>query len=163
MTTFHGQAHIWIIEKRKLLENYFSNAKFNYCPLILKLHSCNINNVIRNLYESGLQLNFSDKNSSYEELLLKYGSVSIHHKNIQILMIEMQMSQEWPSSQNCFSIFCLQKQPQNNLWQQRKFRIPSVRSVYHGKKRTSYRRLMIWNVFPPDLQQLSSRISLKKQ
>ena len=76
------------------MENYFSNAKFNYCPLILKLHSCNINNVIRNLYESGLQLNFSDKNSSYEELLLKYGSVSIPHKNIQILMIEMQMSQE---------------------------------------------------------------------
>ena len=32
---------------------------------------------------------YNDKQSSYEEILLKNGTVSIHHRNIQILATEM--------------------------------------------------------------------------
>ena len=73
------------IEKRKLLMNSFFNAQLNYCPLIWMLHSrCN-NNKIKHLYERCLRLIYCDKNPSYEELLKKDGSVSIHHRNIQNL------------------------------------------------------------------------------
>ena len=43
------------------------------------LHSCQNNKTIKQ----------NDKLSSYEELLEKDGSVSIHHKNIQSFAIEM--------------------------------------------------------------------------
>ena len=53
------------------------------------LHSrCN-NNKVKHLHERCLRLNHGDKNSSYEELLEKDGSVSIHHRNIQNYAIEM--------------------------------------------------------------------------
>lgn len=47
-------------------------------------HSLN-NTKINNVHERCLQLIFSDQRSSYEELLEKNGSVSIHHRNIQVL------------------------------------------------------------------------------
>ena len=53
------------------------------------LHSrCN-NNKIKHLHERCLRLIYCDKTSSYEELLEKDGSVSIYHRNMQSLAIEM--------------------------------------------------------------------------
>ena len=40
---------------------------------------------IKDLHERCLRLTYCDKNSSYEELLEKDGSVSIHHRNRAIL------------------------------------------------------------------------------
>ena len=77
------------LQKRKVLMNAFFNAQFNYCPLIWLLHSRQNNNKIKHLHERCLRLIHNDKLSSYEELLEKDGLVSVHHKNIQSLAIEM--------------------------------------------------------------------------
>ena len=69
--------------------NAFINAQFSYCPLIWMLQSRQNNNKIKPLHERCLRLIHNDKLSSYEEILEKDGSVSIHHKNIQSLTIEM--------------------------------------------------------------------------
>ena len=61
----------------------FFNAQFNYTPLIWMLHSRKNNNKIKHLHERCLRLTYSDKNSSFENVLEKNNSVSIHHKNIQ--------------------------------------------------------------------------------
>ena len=68
--------------------NTFFNAQFNYCSLIWMLHRRQNNNKIKYLHERCLRL-IHEKLPSYEELLEKDGSVSIHHKNIQSLAIEM--------------------------------------------------------------------------
>ena len=77
------------LQKRKVLMNAFFNAQFNYCPLIWMLHSRQNNNQIKHLHERCLRLFHNGKLPYYEELLEKDGSVSIHHKNIQGLAIEM--------------------------------------------------------------------------
>ena len=53
------------------------------------LHSRQNNKKIKHLYEKCLRLIQNDKLSSYEELLEKDWSVSVHHRNIQSLAIEM--------------------------------------------------------------------------
>ena len=83
--------YMTIEKERKLLMNYFSNAKLTYHPFIWMLHSCCNNNKIKHLHERCLRLIYCDKNSSYEELLEKDGSVSIHHRNIQNHAREMCM------------------------------------------------------------------------
>ena len=77
------------LEKKKTVMNSFFNAQFNYCPYIWMLHSRKNNNKTKHLHERCLRLIYSDKKSSYENLLEKNNSVSIHHKNIQALTIEM--------------------------------------------------------------------------
>ena len=52
------------------------------------LHSRRNNNIISNLHERCLRLIYNGKNSSYEELITKDGSVSINHRNIQALATE---------------------------------------------------------------------------
>ena len=70
------------LQNRKVLMNAFYNAQFNYCPLIWMLHNHQNNNKIKHLYERCLCFIQNNKLPSYEELLEKDGSVSIHHKNI---------------------------------------------------------------------------------
>ena len=77
------------IKKINLLMNSFFITQFKYCPLIWMLHSrCN-NNKIKHLHKRCLRLMYCDKASSYEELLEKDGSVSLHHRSIRSLAIEV--------------------------------------------------------------------------
>ena len=76
------------LQKRKVLMNAFFNAQFNCCPLIWMFHSRENNNKIKHFHEICQRLIHNDKLFSYEELLEKNGSVSIHHKNIQSLATE---------------------------------------------------------------------------
>ena len=46
-------------------------------------------NDINRLHERCLRLIYNDKRSSFEDLLEKDNSISIHHKNLQALAIEM--------------------------------------------------------------------------
>ena len=64
-------------------------AQFNYCPLIWMCHNRTYKNKINRLHERCLRLICNDKRSSFEDLLEKDNSVSIHHKNLQALAIEM--------------------------------------------------------------------------
>ena len=75
--------------KKRLAVNAFFMAQFNYCPLIWMCHNRTYNNKINRLHERCLQLLYNDKRSSFEDLLEKDHAVSIHHKNLQALAIEM--------------------------------------------------------------------------
>ena len=53
------------------------------------LHSQSNKNKVKYLHGRCLRLVYNDKQSSYEELLIKDGTVSIHHRNMQTLATEM--------------------------------------------------------------------------
>ena len=53
------------------------------------LHSRTLNNKINHLHESALRIVYSDYKSSFNTLLEKGDSFSIHHRNIHILAIEI--------------------------------------------------------------------------
>ena len=69
----------------------------NYCHLIWELHSQIMNKKINRLHERPLRIVYSDQSSTFEELLERDKTFSIHHKNIQSLAIEIY------KFVNCFS------------------------------------------------------------
>ena len=77
------------LSKRKYLMNAFFNSQFSYCPLVWMCHSRALNNKINRLHERCLRLIYNDKQLTFEELLEKDDSVSIHIRNLQTLPIEM--------------------------------------------------------------------------
>ena len=83
-----------------------------------------------------LRLIHNDKLPSYEELLEKDESVSIHHKNIQNLAIEMFQIKHGQSLETVSDIFA-QTTQHCNFKQNRDFRMRSVKSVYHGSESIS--------------------------
>ena len=77
------------ISKGRILMNAFFKSQFSYCPLVWICHSRANNGKINRLHERCLRIIYSDKQSSFETLLEKDGSVSVHNRNLQILAIEM--------------------------------------------------------------------------
>ena len=69
--------------------NAFFKSQFSYCPIAQMCHSHANNGKINRLQERCFRIIYSDKQSSFETLLEKDGSVSIHNQNLQILSTEM--------------------------------------------------------------------------
>ena len=126
--------------------NSFFNAQFNYFPLIWMLHSRKNNNKIKHLHERCLRLIYSDKRSSYENFLEKDNSVSIHHKNIQALAIEMFKVKHKPCSEITCDIFMERTNNQYNLHNRPDFITPHIQSVFHGTESISYLGPKILNI-----------------
>ena len=64
--------------------NAFFNLQFNYFRLVSMCYSRENNNKINRLHERCLRLLCNYKRSSFNALLNKDGSVSIHERNIKI-------------------------------------------------------------------------------
>ena len=140
----------------------FFEAKFNYYPFIEMLQSRRNNTVIRNLHERCLRLVYNDKKSSYEELLTKDGSVSIHHRNIQALATEFYKIKNGYSPELFIEIFARETESHYNLRRCNDFRVPSIRTVYHGSESISFLGPKIWNILPDEIKQQTSLNSFKK-
>ena len=52
-------------------------------------HSQTLNTKINKIHERALRIVFNDNNSSFDALIQKAGTVKIHHRNLQILAVEI--------------------------------------------------------------------------
>ena len=77
------------LDKRRTLFKSFIEAQFRYCSLIWMFCSRNSNQNINRLHEKALRLVHDDYSSSFETLLERDSSFTIHHQNIQSMLIEI--------------------------------------------------------------------------
>ena len=77
------------LNQRKCLMQAFFISQFSYSPLVWMFHSRKLNTKINELHYRALRMVYRDETSSFEELLAKDGAVTIHHRNLQFLAIEM--------------------------------------------------------------------------
>ena len=88
----HALARISIYmepEKLKLLMKTFVLSKFSYCSLIWMFHDRNLNNKINRIHERALRIAYKDNVSTFEKLLEMDNSVTVHQRNLQLLMVEI--------------------------------------------------------------------------
>ena len=75
--------------KRRMLITAFIISQFSYCPLIWMFHSRNTKNRVNKIHDRVLSLIYDDSPYlSFDELLIKEKSVSIHQRNLQFLATE---------------------------------------------------------------------------
>ena len=82
-------ANYMSLKKCRIVMKTFTESRYSYCPLIWMFHSRTINNKINCLHDRALRIVYSDFKSSFEGLLMKDNSFSIHEINIQSLAIEI--------------------------------------------------------------------------
>ena len=90
------------LDKRRTLFKSFVEAQFKYCPLIWMFCSRNSNKKINRVHERTLRLVYDDYSSSFETLLERDSSFTIHHQNIQSMLIEIYKSLNKTSAENFF-------------------------------------------------------------
>ena len=64
-------------------------SQFSYCILVWMCHGRTLNNKINKLYERALGLVYDDRQLTLKELLNIDKSVTIHHRNLQVLATEL--------------------------------------------------------------------------
>ena len=77
------------LKQRRNIMKAFFEFQFGYCPLIWMFHSRRLNNEINRIHERALRITCKDRSSTFQELVEKDNSISIHHRNVQMLAIEI--------------------------------------------------------------------------
>ena len=140
------------IHKKKLLMKSFITSQFGYCPLIWMFHSRTLNKRINSIHERSLRITYSDKVSTFQELLEKDNSVSIHQRNLQILATEMFKVYKNISPELLNDIF----EPKESCYRLRAnsfFKTRKVTSVHHGTESLSFLGPKVWDLVPLDIKQ----------
>ena len=67
----------------------FIMPHFSYWPLVWMCHRRTLNSKTNKLHERALRLLYDDRQPTFEELLNIDKSVTIHHRNVQVLVTEL--------------------------------------------------------------------------
>ena len=150
-------------EKRRMLFKAFIESRFNYCPLIWMLHSRTMNNKINRLHERSLRIVYSDNSSTFEELLERDKTFSIHHKNIQSLAIEIYKFVNGLSPEIMNSMFNLKENNRYSLRNVYELYSRNTRTVKYGTETISYLAPKVWSIVPQPIKESTSIHSFKTE
>ena len=131
--------------KRRLLVNAFFYSQFNYCQLVWMCHNRTNNNKINRLHERCLRLIYNDKKSYFKDLLEKDGSVSIHHRNLRTLAVELFKVFKGLSPVIFAETFPVRQQSQYNMRNYSYFAMPRAKTVNHGLESLTYLGSKLWD------------------
>ena len=75
--------------EKRFLMNTFIDSIFSFCPLVWMFCTAGMNRKMNHIQERALRLVYEDYVTSFEQLLIKNESVTMHQKNIQRVAILM--------------------------------------------------------------------------
>ena len=142
--------------KRKILMGSFFTAQFGYGPLVWMNCSREVNNKINRLHERCLRLVYSDKQSSFKELLTKDKSVTIHHRNIQKLATEMFKALNTSENHILNDIFPKKTPVRYNLRHHKQFSTRTFKTVHYGTDSIAFLAQKIWDRVPEEIKASTS-------
>ena len=139
------------VEIRRIIMKAFKESQFGYCPLVWMFHSRDINKKINRIHERALRITYNNKSSSFQDLLDKDNSVTIHHRNIRTLTIETFKVLHGLSPPLLNEVFvernCNYNLRENNFLKRRR-----VNSVRYGTESVSFLAPKIWDTLPKDVK-----------
>ena len=133
----------------------FILSQFGYCPLVWMLHSRKLNNRINRLHERALRLTYRDDNSTFDQLLEKDESVTVHERNIQTLGIELYTVAYGLAPEITRLVFPLN--PQSLIkypWDKNLFQTFNVKSTSWGLESLAHLGPIIWSIIPMEMKKL---------
>ena len=125
-------AKFFPFKKILVLFKAFIESQFKYCPLAWMFHGRQTNDKINKLHEWALRIVYNDTITSFEELLVKDKTFTIHHQNIQSLAIEM-----YKAVNNFLGGNLVRNNHNCNLRSRSELTVPSINTVFEGQNSVS--------------------------
>ena len=146
---------------------YFTYGGFERCTAVNReltitldiwmFHSRTAHNKINKLHERALRVVYKDRSSTFEQLLEKDGSFSIHERNLQKLATEMFKVKNNLCPKPFQSLFKTRERGNGD------FVLPQVRTVNRGEETVRYRGPITWEMVPEDIKASSSLAIFKSK
>ena len=139
-------------DQRRLIMKAFITSQFGYCPLVWMFHTRRINNHINRLHERSLRLTYNDQISTFQELLNKDKSVSIHQRNLQVFATLLYKIIKNIAPEIVREIFYLDNPSHYNLRLNSEFQTFNPRTVRYGTESLTFLANKIWQLIPSDIK-----------
>ena len=136
-------------DKLKILMKTFIQAQFNYKPLVWMFHNRTLNHNINKLHERALRIVYKNETFSFQELLEKDGSVTVHERNLQRLATEMFKIKNNISPEAMQELF-IEKAYQHDIRQKRSWEMFNIRTVRYGTETIRNMGPKIWDMVPKE-------------
>ena len=140
-------------------------SQFNYCPLVWMFCSRQSNNVINKIHEQSLKISYKDQKTSYHNLLETHNELTIHQRNLQVLMIEIYKIVHGVTPPIMKSLF----EFRSNEYNIRNFQVLSTdfrRTVNYGIETITCRAPSLWAKLPSEYKLAASleefKVKIKK-
>ena len=133
--------------------NSFILSQFGYCPLVWMFHSRELNNHINKIHERSLRIVYRDHKASFDDLLKKDNSFTIHHRNVQTLCIEL-YKVAYGIAPKIMRLVFPTKPGIRYPWEKNIFQTHNIRTVTWGTEALSHFGPKIWSLLPLPLRKL---------
>ena len=160
LTALGRLSHILPFSKMKLLLESFVKSQFSYCPLVWMFSNRAMNARINKLQERSLRILYRDDESTFEELLVKDNSITVHDQNIKLLALEM-FKVKNDIQPNVLGRFVTQYEHNYNTRQNTQFLREKVNSTTYGLESIRILGPKIWELLPQSMK-LIDNINLFK-
>ena len=139
----------------------FISSQFGYCPLVWMFHSRRLNNRINNIHERALRLVYRDySRTSFKALLQIDKSVTIHQRNLQVLIMEIFKTKVGINPEIMNEIFIFKK-PIYDFRKTDTLKRIKVKSVKFGTESVSYLGPKLWDLLPTEFKNVESLSKFK--
>ena len=75
--------------KRKTIYTTMVKSQLNYCPLVWMFCPRRSSNLINKVQERALRITYNDQLTDFKSLLSNHNEITIHQRNLQVLMTEI--------------------------------------------------------------------------
>jgi len=103
-----------------------------------------------------LRIVYNDRKSTFEDLLIKDNSVTVHFQNIRAMMVEMFKIKLGVAPELMNDVFEQCVQSNYDLRGSRDFKSRSIKTVYYGESSLSCLGPKLWSNLPEELSQSES-------
>ena len=121
-----------------------------------------INHKINHIHKKALSIAHKDSSSDFNALLMKDNSVSIHKRNLQLLMTEIYKTKSNIVPSFLTEIF-IKKNPPYDLRNKSTFQIPKSRTVRFGIQSIAFLRCKLWHGLSNEIKQSLNITTFKKR
>ena len=124
------------ISKKELrvIMKAFIMSQFSYCPVVWMCHGRTLNNKINKLHERALRLVYDDRQSTFEELLNIDKSVTIYHRNLQVLATELYKVHHGLLALELMNDIFKKRNVTHDFRKNSTFETRNIKSVYYGSE-----------------------------
>ena len=144
-------------DKLRLIMKTFIESQFNYCPLVWMCHSRDLNRKINKLHERALRIVYKNSNLTFNQLLEKDESFTIHERNLQKLATEMFKVKNNLCPKPFQDLFT------PTIRGRRDWVLPKVTTVNRGQETIRYRGPKTWELVPKEIKSCQSLATFKSK
>ena len=126
-------------------------------------HSRFLHTHINKIHERTLRITYKDNNSSFEQLLIITGSVTIHHKNLQVLLATEVYKTLNNLASPLMSELFKEKDIKYNLRKGNTLVSKNVKTTTYGLDSVSYLAPKLWMQVPIDMKNSASLAIFKQR